>query len=94
MEVLEKKLIDQECYISSIDQNYRRNNIEIQGILKHVKDEDLESKAIDIFSALNIHNIEYCISSKDIEDFYRLEKDSKKQYSKACKQKTWLQSTK
>ena len=89
MEVLEKKLIDQECYISSIDQNCRRNKIEIPGILKHVKDEDLESKAIDIFSALNIHNIEYRISSKDIEDFYRLEKDSK-----ACKQKTWLRSTK
>ena len=29
VEVLEKKLNDQECYISSIDQYSRRNNIEI-----------------------------------------------------------------
>ena len=36
---------------------------EIQGITKTVKDEELESKIIDIFSALNIS-----ISSKDVGD--------------------------
>ena len=63
MEVLENKPNDQECHISSIDQYSRRNDIEIQGITKTVKDEELESKIIDIFSALNIS-----ISSKDVGD--------------------------
>ena len=72
MEVLEKKLNDQECYISSIDQYSRRNNTEIQGIPKTVKDEELESKVIDIFSALNIS-----ITSKDVADYHRLGKDGK-----------------
>ena len=63
VEVLENKPNDQEYYISSIDQYSRRNNIEIQGITKTVKDEELESKIIDIFSALNIS-----ISSKDVGD--------------------------
>ena len=72
MEVLEKKLNDQECYISSIHQYSRRNNIEIQDIPKTVKDEELESKVIDIFSALNIS-----ITSKDVEDCHRLGKDGK-----------------
>ena len=70
--LMEKKLNDQECYISSIDQCSRRNNIEIQGIPKTVKDEELESKVIDIFSALNIN-----ITSKDVEDCHRLGKDGK-----------------
>ena len=69
---MEKKLNDQECYISSIDQCSRRNNIEIQGIPKTVKDEELENKVIDIFSALNIN-----ITSKDVEDCHRLGKDGK-----------------
>ena len=43
VEVLEKKLNDEECYISSIDQHSRRNNIEIQGIPKTTKDKKLES---------------------------------------------------
>ena len=72
VEVLEKKLNDQECYISSIDQYSRRNNIEIQGIPKTVKDEELERKFIDIFSALNIS-----ITSKDVEDCHRPGKDGK-----------------
>ena len=54
VEALEKKLNDQECYISSTDQYSSRSNIEFQGIPKSVKDEELESKFIDIFSALNI----------------------------------------
>ena len=54
VEVLEKKLNDQECYISSTDQYSRRSNIEIQGTHKTVKDEELESKVIDIFSVLYI----------------------------------------
>ena len=83
MEVLEKKLNDQECYVSSIHQYSRRNNIEIQDIPKTVKDEELESKVIDIFSALNIS-----ITSKDVEKRWQ------KHYSKVCKQKTLLPSTK
>ena len=43
MEVLEKKLNYQECYISRIDQYSKRNNIEIQNIPKTAKDEELES---------------------------------------------------
>ena len=70
VEVLEKKLNDQQFYISSIDQYSRRNNIEIQGIPETIKDEELESKVIDIFSALNIS-----ISNKDMEDCPRLGKD-------------------
>ena len=72
MEVLEKKLNHQECYISSIDQYSGRNNIEIQGIPKTVKNKELESKVIDIFSALNIS-----ITSKDVEDCHSLGKDGK-----------------
>ena len=72
MEVFEKKLNDQECYISSIDQYSRRNNIEIQDIPKTVIDEELESKVIDIFSALNIS-----ITSKNVEDCHHLGKDGK-----------------
>ena len=63
VKVLERKLNDHECCLSSIDQYSRRNNIEIQGIPKTVKDEELESKVVDIFSALNI-----TITSKDVED--------------------------
>ena len=72
VEVLEKKLNHQECYISSIDQYSGRNNIEIQGIPKAVKNKELESKVIDIFSALNIS-----ITSKDVEDCHCLGKDGK-----------------
>ena len=72
MASLEKKLNDQECYISKIDQYSRRNNIEIQGIPKTVKDVNLESKVIGIFSALNI-----MITSKDVEDCHGLGKDGK-----------------
>ena len=72
MEVLGKKINDQECYISSIDQYSRRNNTEIQGIPKNVKYEELESKVIDIFSALNIS-----ITSKDVEHCHSLGKDGK-----------------
>ena len=70
---MENELNDQKCYISKIDQYSRRNNIEIQGILKTVKDEESESKVIDIFSAFNIN-----ISSKDVEDCYHLGKDGKR----------------
>ena len=76
VEVLERKLNDHECCLSSIDQYSRRNNIEIQGIPKTVKYEELESKVIDIFSALNI-----IITSKDAEDWKRWQKH----YSKVCK---------
>ena len=72
VEVLEKKLNDLECYISSIDRYSRRNNIKVQGIPKTVKDEELESKVIDIFSALNIS-----ITTKDVEDCHHLGKDGK-----------------
>ena len=72
VEVFEKKLNDQECYISSIDQYCRRKKIEIQGIPKTVKDEELESKVIDVFSALNIS-----ITSQNVEDCHHLGKDGK-----------------
>lgn len=88
MEVLENKPNDQECHISSIDQYSRRNDIEIQGITKTVKDEELESKIIDIFSALNIS-----ISSKDAGDSLSW-KRWQKHYCKICKQLTLLRSTK
>ena len=72
VEVFEKKLNDQECYISSIDQYSRRKKIEIQGIPKTVKDEELESKVIDVFSALNIS-----ITSQNVEDCHHFGKDGK-----------------
>ena len=74
MEVLEDQedQEDQECFISSIEQYSRRSSIEIQGIPKTVKDEELESKVIDVFSGLNIS-----ISSKDVEDCHRPGKDDK-----------------
>ena len=72
MEVLEKKLNYQECYISRIDQYSKRNNIEIQNIPKTAKDEELESKVVDIFSAFNIS-----ISSKDVHNCHPLVKMEK-----------------
>ena len=46
VEVLENKINDQKCCISSIGQYSRGNNIEIQGVPKTLKDEELESKVM------------------------------------------------
>ena len=67
-----KEIKFQECYISRIDQYSKRNNIEIQSIPKTAKDEELESKVIDIFSAFNVS-----ISSKDVQDCHPLVKMEK-----------------
>ena len=48
-----------------------RNNLEINGILVGVKDEQLEQKANDIFSHLNIN-----IFKPDFEDYHRLGKSN------------------
>ena len=84
IEVSEKRVIDQESYINIIDQYSTRNNTGIQGILKTVKDDELESKVVDIFGVLNIS-----ISNKDKEDCYCLEKDGNSQ-RKTCEQKVLL----
>ena len=50
---MRKTVTDQESYIHSNVQYTRRNRIEILGIPKTLKNDELESKAIDIFGAIN-----------------------------------------
>ena len=72
VDVLEKRDVDQECYLNNMDQYIRRNNIEVQCIPKTVKDDELESKFVDAFGALNTN-----VSNKNIEGCHRTGKDDK-----------------
>ena len=67
--VLENKIIDFEIQNNNVDQYSRRNNIEISGIPKSVRDNQLEEKVVDILKAIDVN-----ITSNEIEACRRLGK--------------------
>ena len=60
VELLEKKLSEVEISRNKLEQNTRRNNIEIQGIPPQIPDEKLEEKVIEVFGAVTKNNVEDC----------------------------------
>ena len=66
-----KKLVEQLSEIDQksnhLDQQSRRNNLKIQGILANVTDDELQGKVIEIFSCLGIE-----VKGSDLEDCHRL----------------------
>ena len=64
---LEDQWLDIDHRSNSLNQYNWRNNLEIQGIPASVTGDELEGKAIDIFSCLGIE-----LKGADIEDCHRL----------------------
>ena len=70
--VLENKIIDLKIQNNNVDQQSRRNNVEISGIPQSVSDNQLEEKVVDIFKAIDVN-----ITTNEIEAFHRLGKKKK-----------------
>ena len=69
VDILQKKIAEDEKSFNRLGQYNRRNNLEIQDISSVVGDEVLEEKVFEIFECLNIP-----LAKSDIEDFHRLDK--------------------
>ena len=65
---LEQRMLNLERTTNKIDQNHRKNNIELDGIPNTVKDSDLTDTVVEIFKDITKENI----TVKDIEACHRL----------------------
>ena len=66
---LDKKIISLESRHNMLEQYGRRNNLEIKGIPNSVPQKDLESKVVNILSAIGVN-----VSKDDFEDCHRIGK--------------------
>ena len=65
---LEQRMVNIERTTNKIDQNHRKNNIELDGIPSSVQDADLTDTVVEIFKDITKENI----TVKDIEACHRL----------------------
>ena len=66
------KIIDLEIQNNNVDQNSRRNIVEISGIPQSVSNNQLEEKVVDISKAIDVD-----ITTDEIEPCHRLGKKKK-----------------
>ena len=65
---LEQRMLALEQTTNRMDQNHRKNNIELDGIPSSIKDDDLKQNVVAIFNDITKENI----TEKDLEACHRL----------------------
>ena len=79
-EETEDRLVDLETAVTHVDQYIRRENFEISGISSDVRDEDLETKVLQIVNAVTERDEDNLVVPKDIHACHRLKKESHEQH--------------